>query len=145
MKKVLSLILSLVLCLSLCACGGNDHDTTNMKNNNSDYGEQTDAPDEASDSQNSMTQYEIEQEVEKAALDGVCYYLDESKYDVDATKYKIGSIRKYEEYKYEVNGTLYLYNKYGSLEDVAYFTCDSVWWVEEEGYAINMGSVDIDY
>lgn len=44
-----------------------------------------------------------------------------SDYDISATRYKIGEITDLG-YKFEVNGTLYLYDKYGSLKDIATFS-----------------------
>ena len=44
-----------------------------------------------------------------------------NKYDVSATRYKLGAITNSGDV-YTVNGTLYLYDKYGKLVDTATFS-----------------------
>lgn len=145
MKKVISLILALVLCLSLCACGG-DHKTGSSDSENS----KTQSNNQSADRRESLTKAEIEEKVEYEAMQYVMRHLENSAYStvfaLDSTKYKIGSMIEYEEYKYEVNGTLYLYDKYGSVKGTGTFTCSCI-WINEDGDAVSLGSteVDVDY
>lgn len=91
-----------------------------------------------------MTKSEIEKVVTEEAMWAVTHRLDKNKYNLDNSEYKIGSIIKVDSFKYEVNGTLFLYNKYGTLEDVASFSCSSIALLDD-GRAVSAGSVDIEY
>jgi hypothetical protein len=62
---------------------------------------------------------------------------------LDSTRYKIGSIIKIKDYEYEVNGKLYLYDKYGSLKGDATFSCSRI-WINPEGEAVSGGGIDVD-
>ena len=101
-------------------------------------------------SKESMTKAEIKEKVETEAMWYVMNHLENGPYsrvfDLDSTRYKIGSMVEFEEYKYEVSGKLYLYDKYGSVKGTATFTCSCI-WINQDGEAVGLGSteVDVDY
>jgi len=110
-------LLALCLCVGLCACRavyqGSSSSQTKGKNNS--Y---------TSPTKKKLTISEKEEIAEEEALDAVYSSLKSkygSKYDVGATKYKKGQITNSGN-NFTVNGTLYLYDKYGSLEDTATFS-----------------------
>ena len=146
MKKVLSLLLALVMCLSLCACGGSENITTQPDTENNE----TQGNNQSTDPRESLTKAQIEDKVESEAMWYVMNHLENgpysTKFDLDSTRYKIGSMVEFEDYKYEVNGKLYLYDKYGSVKGTATFTCSCI-WINEDGDAVGLGSteVDVDY
>lgn len=145
MKKAISLILALVLCLSLCACGGNNKTGSSDSEDN-----ETQSNNQSADRRESLTKAEIEEKVEYEAMWYVMNHLKNSAYStvfaLDSTRYKIGSMVEYEDYKYEVSGTLYLYDKYGSVKGTGTFTCSCI-YINDEGEAVGLGStvVDVDY
>lgn len=117
MKKIIALLLALCLCIGLCACGTVYQDSGTS---------QTEAPNNryTSPTKKKLTISEKEEIAEDKALDEVYSLLKSkygSKYDVGATKYKIGQITNSGS-KFTVNGSLYLYDKYGSLKDTATFS-----------------------
>ena len=143
MKKALSLLLALVMCLSLCACGGNENKTTSPDSEN----KETQGNSQSADRRESMTKAEIEEKVESEAMWYVMNHLENSAYStvfaLDSTRYKIGSMVEFEDYKYEVSGTLYLYDKYGSVKGTATFTCSCI-WINKDGEAVSVGGVEVD-
>ena len=96
-----------------------------------------------------MSESEIEAAVEEAAISHVLLELSSNKkYDLSKSTYKMGTIAKLENFddRYEAYGTIYLYNMYGSLEDVATFYCNSIWLLnDEDNPACSMGSCKITY
>jgi hypothetical protein len=73
-----------------------------------------------------LTESEKKAIAEQQALKMVLEYMNHrsstyGKYDINATRYKIGAIT-HSGKEYTVNGTLYLYDKYGSLKDTATFS-----------------------
>lgn len=142
MKKSISLFFVLLLLLSMCACTQNHNPTLPDENNT------TVMPTESNLlPRDKMTSAELEEAVTDAAMDAVIHSMKtnpliKSKCDINSTKYKIGSIIEKKAYNYEVNGILYLYNKYGEYVDSTTFTCSSV-VVLEDGGSVSMGSVDI--
>lgn len=145
MKRMLAAILALMLCLGLCACGDSENETGSSDSNKEPQGNN-----QSTDHRESLTKAEIEEKVEKEAMWYVMNHLENSAYSsvfaLDSTRYKIGSMVEYEDYKYEVNGTLYLYDKYGSVKGTGTFTCSCI-WINEDGDAVGLGStkVDVDY
>lgn len=95
------------------------------------------------DYRDTMSKDEIEELVTQTALDEVMWRLRDKNYELSTSKYKIGSITKVGEY-YEVSGTLYLYDKYGSIKDIATFTCNGI-NIDEDGEAFALGTTEIDY
>ena len=105
------------------------------------------SPNWSADYRDTMSEDEIEDLLVRTALDEAIWRLEGKDYDLDASKYKIGSIRtvdKYGVYNYEVSGTLYLYDKYGSLKDIATFTCSTI-YIDEDGKAISTGTTTINF
>lgn len=142
MKKVLSLILVLVLCLSLYACGSEE--TTKPADSK---GTEAQSNSQSADRREGMTKSEIE---EKVTLEAVWYAMNHlknsaysTKFDLDATKYKIGSMVEIGDYEYEVSGTLYLYDKYGSLKTTAKFEHSCI-WINKDGDAVGVGGIEVD-
>lgn len=129
MKKIIALLLVLCLCAGFCACGAvYNSNVTQSEEDNTSY---TNAP----PTEKAISTSEKEEIAEDEALDAVYSSLKSKyslKYDVSATKYKIGQISNIGN-KFTVNGTLYLYDKYGSLKDTATFSVRVT--VDDDGYA----------
>ena len=137
MKKLTTILLLLSMCLCICACQGES-----VSDDSDDSAEETTSV--AGAYRDTMSASEIENAVTKAAVEEVLGRLNGQNYNLDATKYKIGSITLLDNaYEYEVSGTLYLYDKYGSVADIATFTCSCV-WINENGRATSVGSVTIN-
>ena len=109
MKKFIILLFILCSLLALSACkSGSD----------SSYS-----------SSSSSSSVDVEAMVKREALSMIYEAMEREEYstyrdyDIGATKYSFGSIKKAGA-RYTANGTLYLYNKYGNLEDTAVFSVD---------------------
>ena len=143
MKKIASLILVLVLCLSLCACGGGNENNTTA----TDSGNKSQSNSQSADRRESLTTAEIEEKVESEAMWYVMNHMENSAYSnvfaLDSTRYKIGSMIETDDYKYEVSGMLYLYDKYGEVKGTATFSCSCI-WINEDGDAVSLGGVEVD-
>lgn len=117
MKKIVALFLVCLLLVSAVGCTPSFSGSQSNKTPNNSY--------QPNNSQK-LTISEKEDIAEKQALKKALEYMKTmsskfSKYDIDATRYKIGAIT-HSGNKFTVNGTLYLYDKYGSLEDTATFS-----------------------
>ena len=105
MKKIAPLALMLIVCIFLTACGDAKKVEAEIKGNK-------------------LTASEIKKIAEKQAIANVVNFLKmvySEKYDVSATRYKLGAITNSGDV-YTVNGTLHLYDKYGKLVDTATFS-----------------------
>ena len=136
MKKIISLLLVLVMALSLCACGEEpEKENTHTSQSSSLSGREK------------LTQAEIQDKAESEAIWCAIRHIKNfsysSRFDLDSTRYKIGRMYEYKAYNYEVSGTLYLYDKYGSLKGTATFTCSCI-YINEDGDAVSIGSIDVD-
>jgi|GEM_PF-2537113 len=141
MKKIPLLLLALVLCLSLCACSGKTYKTSSPDSHYTG----TWNDDQNANRRGSLTDAEIAEKVEAEAIRTVISRMDAYRtvFDLDATRYRIGSIVALGDYEYEVSGTLYLYSQYGSVKGTATFTCSCI-WISEGGNATSVGSVEVN-
>ena len=138
MKRIIALLMVAVLGISLCACGGSGKErsasASETATNNSISGDYRDT----------MTPSQIEDEVARAAARECLNRLEGKGFNLDDSKYKIGQISEIDDFEYEVSGTLYLYDKYGSVTEIATFTCSCI-WIDRDGDGVSVGSVDINY
>ena len=135
MKKFISLILVFAMALFLCACGEEPkkENTTATQSSNQSKRE-------------TMSEADIQAKVESEAVGYAMNYMKRiysNVFDLDSTRYKIGRMYEYKDYNYEVSGTLYLYDKYGSLKGTAKFTCSCI-YINEKGEAVGLGSTDVE-
>lgn len=117
MKKLVALLLICFLLISAVGC--TPQNSNSQSSNTNDSYTPNYKPKELTESEkkNLAEQQALKMVLEYMKLRSSTY----SKYDIDATRYKIGAIT-HSGKKYTVNGTLYLYDKYGSLKDTATFS-----------------------
>ena len=141
MKKAIIILLAFVMVLSLAACGdGGDKPPAENTSSGNAYNS-------SSSRLSQMSESEKENAVQLEAITDALEKLKKDFSFVESeTMYKIGSCSctnktsKYEEW--EVSGTLYLYNKYGSLEEIAYFSYDCI-MLNESGGTVSFGHYEI--
>ena len=134
MKRVLSLVMVIIVCIVVCvSCaaestgGSNKNDTPNVNKK-----QEAETP-----QKRKVSESEIKKIVESAFLESLIEHLEfysnrkYSAYDINATKVKLGLFKKKSGDKFELNGTLYFYDKYGSLKDTGTFTYNI--YVDEYG------------
>lgn len=136
MKKTFALLMAVVMCLALCACGTPSEPQIDEPD--------TTATTESTCRRDRMSESEKEDAASKGAVEEVVRRLENKGYDLDNGKYKIGSVIKVEDDIYEVSGTIYIYDKYGSLDETVTFSCDTV-WITENGSGVSVGAVDMDF
>ncbi|MGI6227979.1 MAG: hypothetical protein ACOYJ1_17215 [Peptococcales bacterium] len=131
MKRVLILVMVIIVCIVVCvSCaaestgGSNKNDTPNVNKK-----QEAETP-----QKRKVSESEIKKIVESAFLESLIEHLEfysnkkYSDYDINATKVKLGLFKKQSGVKkqigdrFELNGTLYFYDKYGSLKDTGTFT-----------------------
>ena len=139
MKKAVIFSIVCLIILSLMGCSNTSNSTKTPSSNNS-YVKPT---------QKTLSTSEKEEIAERETLKMLTKYMEEyypskfSKYDIDATKVSVGSIKEERDNYFAVYGKLYLYDKYGSLKDTATF--DGTVTVDDDGsYHAYMPSIDID-
>ena len=117
MKKFVALFLACLLLVSAVGCTASSSAPQSSNSSNNSY---------TPNGPKKLTISEKKEIAETQALRKTLEYMQTmtykfSDYDISATRYKIGEITDLG-YKFEVNGTLYLYDKYGSLKDIATFS-----------------------
>lgn len=135
MKRLIALLMALVMCVALCACASSSEQGTEKA---------TETKSQSSSYRDLMTTSEKEEEASKAAVLEVARRLENKGYYTDNGKYKIGSVIEAGKDTYSVSGTIYVYDKYGSLDEVVTFTCDTV-WIDENGNGVSVGDVDMNF
>lgn len=118
MKKAVVFSIVCLIVLSLMGCSNASSSTKTPSSNNS-YVKPT---------QKTLSTSEKEEIAERETLKMLIKYMKESykastfgKYNIDATRVNVGSITEDRDNHFSVCGTLYLYDRYGSLEDTATF------------------------
>lgn len=133
MKKILYAIMVVLICFS-SGCSSSSSSGNSAAKTTKSY----------TTEKSGLSESERKAIAEREAVNWIMDELDSSKYDVNSSKYKVGTISKCNkgytgiEDWLTVCGTLYLYNKYGSLEDVAEFEVDVK--VSEDGWGTSIGS-----
>ena len=115
-KKKVQIIATGVLAIVCCFVITSSYLSEKTSQSSPSYG--------SSQSSKKLTASEIKKIAEKQAIANVVNFLKmvySNKYDVSATRYKLGAITNSGDV-YTVNGTLYLYDKYGKLVDTATFS-----------------------
>lgn len=115
-KKKVQIIVTGVLAIVCCFVITSSYLSEKTSQSSPSYG--------SSQSSNKLTTSEKEEIAETQAIANVVDYLNmaySNNYDVSATRYKLGAITRSGD-EYTVNGTLYLYDKYGNLADTATFS-----------------------
>lgn len=112
MKKIIALLLACLIVVLTAGCSSSTVSSQSSKKNNNSYAPNT-----------KLSISDKEKIAEQQALIKILDYMElmRSKfgdYDIDATRYKTGAITHSGD-KFTVNGTLYLYDKYGSVKDTA--------------------------
>ena len=138
MKRIIVLFLACVLFLFAVGCETSSEVTQTNDEENNTYTE----------TQASLSESEKEEIATYAALMKVLEYMEEtpwdfSGYDRDSTRYKIGTVENLRLGRHRVQGTLFLYNKYGNLEDMATFSCRVDVW-DDGDYQAYDPEINID-
>lgn len=136
MKKTFALLMAVVMCLALCACGTSPEPQIDESDNTTVA--------ESSCRRDRMSESEKEEAASRGAVEEVVRRLENKGYYLDNGKYKIGSVIKVEDDIYEVSGTIYIYDKYGSIDETVTFSCDTV-WITERGSGVSVGAVDMNF
>ena len=121
MKKVLIGVLTLIMVLGLVGCNSStDSSTTSTTKKNTDYNVDEKV------NKKILSESEKGEMAEDAAMEEILDYMENNskfyKYDISSSKYTVTNIDSYGA-DYHVKGSLYLYDKYGYLEDTATFDC----------------------
>ena len=140
MKKAVVFSIVCLIILSLMGCSSASVSTERPSSNNS-YVKPT---------QKTLSTSEKEKIAEREALKKLLEYMKSShnvykfgKYNIDATRVNVGSITEDRNNRFSVCGKLYLYDKYGSLKDIATF--EGAVDVEDNGsYKAYWPSINID-
>lgn len=143
--SIIALALALVFVLSLAACGD---DSSSDKSSNSSSSSSSKSGSSSGSKLESMSESTKEKKVNLAAMEDAIgklksYYT----FDEDQTGYKIGSCKRVKERdtseEWAVSGTLFLYDKYGSIVETAKFSYDCI-VIDKDGYAFSFGHYEVD-
>lgn len=138
---ILSTALALVMVLSLAACGGNSQENQSSESNNSSSGSSGTKLSTMSDSEKkNIVVYEAITDAERKMKSDFTFDEDESYYKVGSAKC-VETTNKGE--KWEVSGTLYLMDNYGSLVESATFEYDTI-YLNDSGSATSVGHYEIN-
>ena len=139
MKNLVALTLACLLSLSLIGCTNTSNSSKTPSTNNS-YVKPT---------QKTLSTSEKEDIAERETLKMLTKYMKEffpskfSKYDIDATRVNVSSIKEERDNYFCVYGKLYFYDKYGNLKDTATF--DGTVDVDDDGsYHAYNPTINID-
>ena len=141
MKKVLALLLAMVLVLSLAACGGdNSKEKQSSKSNSSSSSSGTKLSTMSDSEKKNIVVYEAITDAERKMKADFTFDEDESYYKLGSAKC-VETTNKGE--KWEVSGTLYLMDNYGSLVENATFEYDTI-YLNDSGSATSVGHYEIN-
>ncbi|MBQ7500375.1 MAG: hypothetical protein IJT91_05740 [Clostridia bacterium] len=146
MKKTLAILLAFVMLLAFAACGENKQQD-NTTDDSYSYDDDS-SPSSGKTWIETATESEKQAVIEKTAIDEVLRILNgKVDFEKSETRYKIGKIEMTKKANkgesWYASGTVYLYNKFGSLEDAATFEMEGI-YLSEEGWATRMGHFEIN-